>query len=55
MKTMSKEVILFSSKCEILWISSGSRGFLALQISINEWWKSCDGERPMSHDSGWGE
>jgi hypothetical protein len=38
-----------------LQIKGANKGFLALQISINEWWRGCDGERPMSRDSGWGE
>jgi hypothetical protein len=49
------EAIMSSSKCEILQINDGNRDFLALQISIDEWWKGCDGKRPMSCDSGWGE
>ncbi len=49
------KTILSSSKCEILQINDGGRGFLALQVSADEWWRGWDGKRPMSCDNGWGE
>jgi hypothetical protein len=41
----------YDLKCKILQINDKNRGFLALQVSIFEWWSS----RAMSCDNGWGE
>jgi len=54
-KMWTMEAILSNLKCKILQISDKKRGFLALQISIVEWWNGLDGTRAMSHDNGWGE
>jgi hypothetical protein len=51
-KLFIAKTIISNSKCELLQINDRNGGFLAMQVSIDEWWSGQDDDNAMPCDNG---